>query len=77
MALVKRLARHGNSLALVLDPGVLDMLEIEADTPLQITTDGRALIVAPVRDEERSGKFEAALAKANERYGRALKRLAE
>ena len=77
MALVKTLARHGNSLALVLDRGVLDLLDIEASTPLQITTDGKVLIVEPVRDDNRSLKFQMALAKANHRYGRALKRLGE
>ena len=77
MAQVKTLARHGNSLALVLDRGVLDLLEIDAETPLEITTDGHALIVAPVRDAARSKRFRAALARANRRYGRALKRLGE
>jgi len=77
MALVKTLARHGNSLALVLDRGVLDLLEIDAKTPLQITTDGHALIVAPVRDVERSERFNTALEKVNHRYGRALRRLGE
>ncbi len=77
MAMVKTLARHGNSLALVLDRGVLDLLEIDAQTPLQITTDGKALIVAPIRDADRSKKFHAALERANHRYGRALKKLAE
>jgi len=77
MALVKTLARHGNSLALVLDRGVLDLLEIDAKTPLQITTDGQALIVAPVRDVDRVQKFHAAMEKVNHRYGRALRRLGE
>jgi antitoxin component of MazEF toxin-antitoxin module len=77
MAMMKTLAKHGNSLALVLDRGVLDLLDIDAGTPLQITTDGRALIVAPVNDEKRGRRFQAALAKANRRYGRALKRLGE
>jgi antitoxin component of MazEF toxin-antitoxin module len=77
MAMVKTLARHGNSLALVLDRGVLDLLEIDAKTPLQITTDGQALVVAPIRDAERTKRFRAALRRANVRYGRALKKLAE
>ena len=77
MALVKKLARHGNSLALVLDRGVLELLDIDAETPLQITTDGKTLIVTPLRDKDRVKRFEKALAKANRRYGRALKRLAE
>ena len=75
--MIKRLTRHGNSLALVIDRGVLDLLEIDADTPLSLTTDGTCLIVAPVRDAKRRQKFQAALEEGNRRYGKALKRLAE
>lgn len=75
--MVKRLTKHGNSLALVLDRGVLDLLEIDADTPLSITTDGKCLIVTPVRDPERQKRFRAAFEKVNKRYGPALKRLAD
>ena len=31
--MVKRLTKHGNSLALVIDKGVLDLLGIGAETP--------------------------------------------
>ena len=73
----KRLTRHGNSLALVIDRPILELLSIDADTPLEISTDGRVLIVAPVRDAGRCRRFERALEKVNRRYARALKRLAE
>ncbi|MFZ5930282.1 MAG: AbrB/MazE/SpoVT family DNA-binding domain-containing protein [Pseudomonadota bacterium] len=75
--MIKRLTRHGNSLALVIDRGVLDLLDIGADTPLSISTDGSCLIIAPVRDVERLEKFKAVSGKANARYGRGLKRLAD
>ncbi len=75
--MVKRLTKHGNSLALVIDRGVLDLLEIDADTPLNIRTDGKCLIIAPVQDEARQKKFRAALEEGNRRYGRMLKRLAD
>lgn len=75
--MVKRLAKHGNSLALVIDRPVLELLNIDAETPLEITTDGRALIVAPVDDPERAARFRKALDETNRRYGEALKRLAE
>jgi len=54
--MVKRLTKHGNSLALVIDRGVLDLLDIDADTPLTITTDGNCLVVAPLRDPARQKK---------------------
>ena len=75
--MVKTLTRHGNSLALVLDKPILDLLNIRADTPLRISTDGESLVVSPVPDPEGEAKFEAALAKAHKKYGRMLKRLAE
>jgi antitoxin component of MazEF toxin-antitoxin module len=75
--MVKRLTKHGNSLALVIDRGVLDLLEIDGDTPLSVTTDGKCLIVSPVRDPEREKRFRAALAEGNRKYGKMLKRLAD
>ncbi len=75
--MIKKLTKHGNSLALVVDRPVLDLLKIDADTPLEISTDGQVLVVSPVRDAKRRKKFEKALESANRKYGRALKRLAE
>ena len=75
--MIKRLTKHGNSMALVIDRGVLNLLEIDADTPLNITTDGKCLVISPVRDLARQKKFRAALEEGNRRYGKALKRLAD
>ena len=75
--MIKKLTRHGNSLALVMDRGVLNILNIDAETPLDISTDGEVLIISPVRDEKRRKKFEDAVAETNRKYGRALKKLAD
>ncbi len=75
--MIKKLTKHGNSLALILDRPVLDLLKIDAETPLEISTDGQALIVSPVRDARRRRKFQEALASANRKYSGMLKRLAE
>jgi antitoxin component of MazEF toxin-antitoxin module len=75
--MIKKLTRHGNSLALVIDKGVLDLLDIDDKTPLDISTDGKILLISPVRDKKRKQQFEAALEKANKKYGRALKKLAK
>jgi len=73
----KRLIRHGNSLALVIDKPVLEMLRISADTPLELTTDGDSLLISPIRDEARQERLRAALDKINHRFGNDLRRLAE
>ena len=75
--MVKRLTQHGNSLALVIDRPILDLLKIDTETPLDLSTDGRRLIVAPAAQSERRQKFEAAQGTAHKRYGRAFKKLAE
>jgi antitoxin MazE len=75
--MVKKLSKHGNRLALVIDRSILELLKIDEDTSLEISTDGEVLIVAPVRDAKRRRRFKQALATSNERYGNALKRLAE
>jgi len=73
----KTLIKHGNSLALVIDKPILEMLDISADTPLELSTNGDALLVSPVRDRKRRKRLEASLRKMNERFGDDLKRLAE
>ena len=75
--MTKRLTRHGNSLALVIDRPILDLLKIDTDTPLEISTDGKRLIVTPGSQPERRQRFEAAQRTAHQRYGKAFKRLAE
>ncbi|MEW6282599.1 MAG: AbrB/MazE/SpoVT family DNA-binding domain-containing protein [Candidatus Eremiobacterota bacterium] len=55
----------------------MELLGLDADTPLSITTDGKALIIHPVHDEKRDERFRAALEKVNERHAGALRRLAE
>jgi antitoxin MazE len=75
--MVKTLTKHGNSLALVIDKAILELLNVDADTQLEISTDGDVLIISPVRDKKRRVKFTKALDSVNKRYGRSLKRLAE
>jgi antitoxin component of MazEF toxin-antitoxin module len=75
--LTKTLTRHGNSLALIIDKPILDMLHIDADTPLTITTDGNCIVIAPAHDPKRQKKFTEALKKVNDDWGDVLKRLAK
>jgi antitoxin MazE len=75
--MVKKLTKHGNSLALVIDRPILDLLKIDPETPLDITTDGKRLIVVPASPSARRKKFEAAQEAAHKRYGKAFKKLAE
>jgi bifunctional DNA-binding transcriptional regulator/antitoxin component of YhaV-PrlF toxin-antitoxin module len=61
----------------VIDRPILDLLKIDPDTPLELTTDGKKLIVAPAKASARRTKFEAAQELAYKRYGKAFRKLAE
>lgn len=74
---MKKLTKHGNSLALVIERPILDLLKIDANTPLEVSTDGDVLVVRPQRGKRGSKKVKEALEWVNARYGNALKRLAE
>ena len=73
----KKLIKHGNSLALVIDKPILELLQIDADTPLEVVTDGDRLLVAPARSEDRQTRLRKSLDRIHEKFGQDLKRLAE
>jgi len=75
--MIKTLTKHGNSYALVIDKAILQLLNIGPESPLELSTDGKTLIVSPVTDAKRRKQFESALKRTNRKYGRALKKLAE
>jgi antitoxin component of MazEF toxin-antitoxin module len=74
--MVKKLTKHGNSLALVIDRPIPDLLRIDPEAPLDVSTDGKRLIVAPATPSERRKRFDAAQEWAHKRYGRAFRKLA-
>jgi antitoxin MazE len=75
--MVKKLTKHGNSLALVIEKPILDLIGAEADTSFDVTTDGQALVLTPVKDANRQTAFKGALDKVNQKYAKALKKLAQ
>jgi antitoxin component of MazEF toxin-antitoxin module len=75
--MIKKLTKHGNSLALVIDKPILEMLNIDEETPLSITTNGERIVISPAWDEETEKRFQAALGKGIQKYGKMLKRLAD
>lgn len=75
--MVKRLTRSGNSLALVIDRPLLEALAIDADTELELSTDGDVLVVTPLRDRKHKKQVADLVAEAHEQYGGVFRRLAE
>lgn len=46
--MIKKLCLVGNSLGLVIERPLLEILGIDRNTPLDISTDGKRLIIEPV-----------------------------
>lgn len=78
MTITKKLTKHGNSYALVIERPILELLGIDSETELEISTpDGASIVITPIKSKAQKKKFANALQKINKKYGRALKRLAE
>ena len=76
MVLQGRLVQHGDTLALLLESEILEQLNINLDSKLDIVTDGDSIIVT-VRDEERRARLHRIMEEMNDEYGEVFKRLAE
>jgi antitoxin MazE len=57
--MVKTLSSIGNSLGLIIDRPILDLLQITKDTPLEITTDGESLTIRPVAADSKKSRIRA------------------
>ncbi|MBI5622373.1 MAG: AbrB/MazE/SpoVT family DNA-binding domain-containing protein [Elusimicrobia bacterium] len=75
--MVKFLTRVGNSEAIVIDKAILSLLRISPDTPLEITTDGKNLVISPISEPSKVRDVRKAYKAVKKRFGRALKRLAD
>jgi antitoxin MazE len=73
--MTKKLTRHGNSAALVLDKALLDLLKVQMDTPLEVTTDGKNIIISPQVHQEAEATLLQALERINMKHGAVLSRL--
>jgi antitoxin component of MazEF toxin-antitoxin module len=75
--MVKKLIQHGNSVALVIDKPIMEMLNITNDTAFELRTDGKNLILSPQTEHNQEQNIMQSLEKINKKYGSVLKRLGE
>jgi len=75
--LIKKLTKHGNSLALVIDKPILDMLNIGHDTQVALTISNNGLTVTPVDEALHQKRFQEASDLVLEQHSSLFKRLAE
>jgi antitoxin component of MazEF toxin-antitoxin module len=75
--MIKKLTRTGNSAALVLDKQLLEAANLAPDAQVEVSTNGRVIVIAPVRSRRDVEKFEHAEAKMHAKYAGAFARLAK
>ena len=73
----KRLTKIGNSLGIVLVRPLLERLGIDADTDLELSSDGSVILIAPVRTKRRDAKLKRVADRVFDAYAGAFKKLAE
>jgi antitoxin component of MazEF toxin-antitoxin module len=62
---------------LIIDKAILELLNINNTTPLKLVTDGKSLIISPIREAFREERFQAVLQKVNANHGDTLRMLGE
>ncbi|MEQ1654688.1 MAG: AbrB/MazE/SpoVT family DNA-binding domain-containing protein [Nitrospira sp.] len=75
--MIKRLQKHGNSAALIIEKPVMQALGITEETPLQVTVNGNALVITPANVGVGPERMKPIIKEIRKRYGPMLKRLAE
>lgn len=72
----KKLSVVGDSLGLIIEKPILELLRIDQDTPLEVSTDGEALIIRPLRDSH-AERVRRATLRITEAHAAAFEKLAE
>lgn len=72
----KKLSAIGNSLGIVIEKPILELLDIDRETELDMRTDGDRLIIEPIRGGRRA-KVKAAAQRAMAAHDATLRKLAK
>lgn len=75
--MIKNLTRTGNSVALVLDKQLLEAANLDPADPVEVSTDGRVIVISPVRSKRETDKFERGKELMRARFAGAFRRLAK
>jgi antitoxin component of MazEF toxin-antitoxin module len=73
--MIKKLIKHGNSVALVIDKPIMEMLHITNETFFELSTDGKNITLSPQNTVTQENNILESLGKINKKYGNVLKKL--
>ena len=73
----KKFTQVGNSLAILIDKPILELLHLDKDTELEVTTENGKLVIFPKKDRlQAEERIEEILKKLDKKYGKVFKNLA-
>ena len=75
--MVKSLTRTGNSVALVLDKQLLEAAHLHADSQVEVSTNGRVIVISPVRSKRETDKLKRGQELMHAKFAGAFRRLAK
>jgi hypothetical protein len=75
--MIKKLSAVGNSLGLIIERPILELLGITRDTPLEIKTDGVGLIIRPAPEVSDPERVIAAADEAMDAHDETFRKLAQ
>ena len=64
-------------MGIIIEKPILDLLGINRETQLEMITDGRRLIIEPVKEENRTAKIKAATRRVMKNHDQTLRELAK
>lgn len=73
----KNLTVIGNSLGIIIEKPILELLGIVKETQLEMTTDGKRLIIQPVTESTGSRKIKDATNRVMRNHDKTLRELAK
>jgi antitoxin MazE len=73
----KNLTVIGNSLGIIIEKPILDLLGISKETQLEIITDGQRLIIEPIKQQERGEIIKKATRRVMKNHDKTLQELAK
>jgi len=75
--MIKNYVKHRNSWAVVIDRTILDVLNSDRDSQIEMTTDGKSIQIMPLEAGKGKAKVREARANVNAKHAKAFKKLAK
>ncbi len=74
--MTKKLTVIGNSLGIILDKPILELLQLDKDTEFDLTLEGERLVLTPMRAGRRR-RLQSTIGRAMKNHDRTLRKLSQ